>query len=151
MTTASNRPTPFAGTATSGREPTAAPSARRTINTSYPPAGPVAGTVVGAGIVAGGPYGCAEGQLNLALNRCMQTALGEPDPAALAARAEALAATVARGGYSTTMLDGVTGSGKTEVYFEAIAEALTSLGNLDGTEVRRQRREKFLAIGRSIG
>ncbi|MFM2129373.1 MAG: Primosomal protein, partial [Pseudomonadota bacterium] len=28
------------------------------------------------------------------------------------------------GGYSATVLDGVTGSGKTEVYFEAIAEAL---------------------------
>jgi acetyl-CoA carboxylase carboxyl transferase subunit alpha len=33
----------------------------------------------------------------------------------------------------------------------AIAEALTSLGNLDRAEVRRQRREKFLAIGRVIG
>jgi poly(3-hydroxybutyrate) depolymerase len=50
------------------------------------------GEVMGAGIIAGGPYGCAEGQLNLALNRCMQTTLGEPDPAALFARAEGLAA-----------------------------------------------------------
>jgi primosomal protein N' (replication factor Y) len=36
---------------------------------------------------------------------------------ALAAKAEA-------GGFSTTLLDGVTGSGKTEVYFEAVAAAL---------------------------
>jgi poly(3-hydroxybutyrate) depolymerase len=47
--------------------------------------------VVGAGIVAGGPYGCAEGQLATALNRCMQTHIGPPDPIRLLQRAEALA------------------------------------------------------------
>src|ERR1700691_3155741 len=40
------------------------------------------------------------------------------------AAATALKATVARGGYSVTLLDGVTGSGKTEVYFEAVADAI---------------------------
>jgi primosomal protein N' (replication factor Y) (superfamily II helicase) len=38
--------------------------------------------------------------------------------------ADALRATVAQGGYSATLIDGVTGSGKTQVYFEAIAETL---------------------------
>ncbi|MFO1187795.1 MAG: primosomal protein N' [Alphaproteobacteria bacterium] len=38
--------------------------------------------------------------------------------------ASALKSAVARGGYSAFLLDGVTGSGKTEVYFEAIAEAV---------------------------
>ncbi len=38
--------------------------------------------------------------------------------------AEALCEAIARGGFSSTLLDGVTGSGKTEVYFEAVAEAL---------------------------
>jgi primosomal protein N' (replication factor Y) len=38
------------------------------------------------------------------------------------AAAAALKATVAKGGYSVTLLDGVTGSGKTEVYFEAVAD-----------------------------
>lgn len=38
------------------------------------------------------------------------------------AAADALRTTVAQGGYSVTLLDGVTGSGKTEVYFEAVAE-----------------------------
>ncbi|MBR0679405.1 primosomal protein N' [Roseomonas eburnea] len=38
--------------------------------------------------------------------------------------AEALKATVARRAFATTLLTGVTGSGKTEVYFEAIAECL---------------------------
>ncbi|MBX3571879.1 MAG: primosomal protein N' [Mesorhizobium sp.] len=40
------------------------------------------------------------------------------------AAADRLAATVKAGGYSVTLLDGVTGSGKTEVYFEAIAAAV---------------------------
>jgi primosomal protein N' (replication factor Y) len=40
------------------------------------------------------------------------------------AAAAALQATVAKGGYSVTLLDGVTGSGKTEVYFEAVADTI---------------------------
>src|ERR1700691_3570530 len=40
------------------------------------------------------------------------------------AAADELKATMARGGYSVTLLDGVTGSGKTEVYFEAVADAI---------------------------
>ncbi len=38
--------------------------------------------------------------------------------------AAALKATIAKGGYSVTLLDGVTGSGKTEVYFEAVADTI---------------------------
>ncbi|HXX26651.1 MAG TPA: primosomal protein N' [Pseudolabrys sp.] len=47
----------------------------------------------------------------------------KPDfsPGQLAA-ADALRTTVAQAGYTVTLLDGVTGSGKTEVYFEAVAE-----------------------------
>ena len=41
-----------------------------------------------------------------------------------AAAADALKAAMRAGGFAAFLLDGVTGSGKTEVYFEAIAEAL---------------------------
>jgi primosomal protein N' (replication factor Y) len=40
------------------------------------------------------------------------------------AAADSLRATVANGGFTVTLVDGVTGSGKTEVYFEAVAEAI---------------------------
>jgi primosomal protein N' (replication factor Y) len=57
---------------------------------------------------------------------------GRPDPdfsrpdfaSAQRFAADALRAHVARGGYSVTLLDGVTGSGKTELYFEAVAETV---------------------------
>ena len=56
----------------------------------------------------------------------------EPDGAAAgpslspqqAAAADDLAAKARAGGFSVTLLDGVPGSGKTEVYFQAVAEAL---------------------------
>jgi primosomal protein N' (replication factor Y) (superfamily II helicase) len=40
------------------------------------------------------------------------------------AAAAALRASVAKGGYGVTLLDGVTGSGKTQVYFEAVSEVI---------------------------
>ena len=64
--------------------------------------------VVGAAIVAGGPYGCAEGQLAVALNRCMQTSLGPPDPAHLHQLADGLAA--------AGRIDALTGLASDRVY-----------------------------------
>jgi poly(3-hydroxybutyrate) depolymerase len=48
--------------------------------------------IAGAGVVAGGPYFCAEGDVMTALNQCMQTVLGKPDEAALLAAAQQFAA-----------------------------------------------------------
>jgi primosomal protein N' (replication factor Y) len=56
--------------------------------------------------------------------------VSQPDPnfhkpefsLAQLAAADTLRTTVAQNGYTVTLLDGVTGSGKTEVYFEAVAE-----------------------------
>jgi primosomal protein N' (replication factor Y) (superfamily II helicase) len=58
----------------------------------------------------------------------------KPDPdfaqadftAGQSAAAAALKATIAKGGYAVTFIDGVTGSGKTEVYFEAVADTIRS-------------------------
>ena len=49
---------------------------------------------------------------------------GKPLAEDQATAAEALRASVRTGGYGTTLLKGVTGSGKTEVYLEAVAETL---------------------------
>ena len=47
-------------------------------------------SIAGAGVVAGGPYFCAEGSLESALSRCMATSLGRPDADALARQARDL-------------------------------------------------------------
>ena len=48
--------------------------------------------IAGAGVVAGGPYFCAEGDVMTALNQCMQTFFGEPDELSLLTEAQQFAA-----------------------------------------------------------
>lgn len=76
---------------------------------------------------------CDTGALN-AVQVETDAPFAPPDPALPGATltaeqaeaADALTASIRTGGYAAFLLDGVTGSGKTEVYFEAIAETLKS-------------------------
>jgi primosomal protein N' (replication factor Y) len=83
---------------------------------------------VGAGVVKAFAAAGALEQVQLPPPPAFERPDGESaGPALSEAQAVAAAALVAKveaGGYSVTALDGVTGSGKTEVYFEAIAAAL---------------------------
>ncbi|HEY4250956.1 MAG TPA: primosomal protein N' [Roseomonas sp.] len=108
--------------------------ARRRVLALLAPGAVMAGTALAeaAGVSAGVVRGLADaGFLRpAALPHARPFAWPDPDHPgpALAedqrAAADALSATVAARGFAVTLLTGVTGSGKTEVYFEAVAEAL---------------------------
>ncbi|MEZ5969004.1 MAG: DEAD/DEAH box helicase family protein [Hyphomonas sp.] len=85
-----------------------------------------------AGVSSGVVKGLAEAGALRALEMLSDPPFPKPDPdlpgADLTAEqeeaAEALRAAARAGGFQPFLIDGVTGSGKTEVYFEAIAETL---------------------------
>ena len=86
-----------------------------------------------AGVSAGVVDGLIDEGTLEALPLPAEPAARPPDPLyavpdfspAQAEAGAALRERVRTGGYSVTLLDGVTGSGKTEVYFEAVAEAVS--------------------------
>lgn len=85
-----------------------------------------------AGVSDGVVRGLVDASALLPVDVPTEAPFDEPDPEReghslspeQAEAAEKLRDAVRAGRFSTTLLDGVTGSGKTEVYFEAVAEAL---------------------------
>ena len=85
-----------------------------------------------AGVSSGVVKGLRDAGALTAIERAVDLPFAEPDPNRTgfeltpeqARAADALRDGVASGEFAPFLLDGVTGSGKTEVYFEAIAEAL---------------------------
>lgn len=71
--------------------------------------------------------GCLEARLELPQTRFEDIDAARPGPtlnASQTAAADVLTGMVREGGFQAALLDGVTGSGKTEVYLEAVAAAL---------------------------
>ena len=84
------------------------------------------GSTVVKGLVAAGTLIEVSAPKDLPFPRLDPDLPGKPLAPDQTVAAEALRAAVAGGGYGTTLLRGVTGSGKTEVYLEAVAACLNS-------------------------
>ncbi|PKP84904.1 MAG: primosomal protein N' [Alphaproteobacteria bacterium HGW-Alphaproteobacteria-2] len=85
-----------------------------------------AGASVVKGLVAQGALAEVERPRDMPFPPLDPARAGAALAPAQAAAAAALRETVAAGRYATTLLKGVTGSGKTEVYLEAVAECLSA-------------------------
>ncbi|HUF57435.1 MAG TPA: primosomal protein N' [Thermohalobaculum sp.] len=86
------------------------------------------GASVVKGLVEGGTLAAREAPADAPFPPLFGQAKGEHLSEAQAAAADRLRDAVAAGAFSATLLKGVTGSGKTEVYLEAVAECVAAGG-----------------------
>lgn len=108
--------------------------------------------VIGTGIVAGGPYDCAEGSLTLALQRCMEANLGHPDPARLAARAlarEARAEIAPLAGLRRARIY-VAGGTEDETVWPEVVGSVPALYEALGVPATQVRVERSIAAGHGL-
>ena len=120
----------------SGEQPARMTLARRKVLEVARAADPMsaAGLAAAAGVSTAVIKGLAEAGALEVVQVETDAPFAAPDPALTGATltaeqgeaADALTRSIRTGGYAAFLLDGVTGSGKTEVYFEAIAETLKS-------------------------
>jgi primosomal protein N' (replication factor Y) len=108
------------------------PARRRVLAAAEGTARPAAELARAAGVTPGVVGALAEAGILETVALATQAPFAAPDlgrarlvlGAAQRAAADALKEKIATGGFGVTLLDGVTGSGKTEVYFEAVAATL---------------------------
>ncbi|MEZ5871337.1 MAG: primosomal protein N' [Nitratireductor sp.] len=129
-------PAPMAGLRFSGREPERMTGPREAVLELARPgmAWTKSGLAHAAGVSATVIDGLAKAGVFETVDIAVPPIVAPPDPgydspvlsSGQQDAADALRETITAGGFSATLLEGVTGSGKTEVYFEAVAAALVA-------------------------